>query len=183
MDFINNFDFSILNFIYEHMRSAFLDFLLPKITALGDVGILWITITIIMLCVKRWRKCGIICALSLILCIIVGNLTLKPLFGRIRPFDLNTAVDLLIDRPTDFSFPSGHSMTAFAAATSVYTCNKKVGRWLLILAGLIAFSRLYLYVHYPTDVIVGIIIGILLALCSNKIVKELSLKKFFKKII
>lgn len=183
MDFINNFDFTILDYIYEHMRSAFLDFLLPKITALGDVGIIWITITIIMLCVKRWRKCGIICALSLVLCILVGSFTLKPLFARIRPFDLNTAVDLLIDRPTDFSFPSGHSMTAFAAATSVYTCYKKSGRWLLALAGLIAFSRLYLYVHYPTDVIAGIIIGILLALCSSKIVKQLSLKKFFKNII
>lgn len=183
MDFINNFDFTVLNYIYEHMRSAFLDFLLPKITALGDVGIIWIIITVIMLCVKKWRKCGIICALALVLCIIVGNLTLKPLFGRIRPFDLNTAVDLLIDRPTDFSFPSGHSMTSFAAATSVYTCYKKAGCWLLVLAGLIAFSRLYLYVHYPTDVIFGIIIGVLLALASNKIVKELSLKKFFKKII
>jgi undecaprenyl-diphosphatase len=83
----------------------------------------------------------------------------KPLIGRVRPCDVNTAVQLLIARPADFSFPSGHSASSFAAVFALYFRGARLWKPALALAVLIAFSRLYLYVHYPSDVLAGILIG------------------------
>lgn len=93
-------------------------------------------------------------------CAVIGNLILKNLVARSRPFFFNTAVDLLISVPTDYSFPSGHTMSSFTAAVILYHADKRLGIPALILAFLIAFSRLYLYVHFPSDVIAGALIGI-----------------------
>lgn len=90
---------------------------------------------------------------------VVGNLILKNLVARSRPFSLNTTVNLLISAPTDYSFPSGHTMASFVAAMILYHTDKRLGIPALMLAFLIAFSRLYLYVHFPSDVIAGALIG------------------------
>jgi undecaprenyl-diphosphatase len=104
---------------------------------------------------------------SLILCFIIGNLSLKPLVARVRPFDAKPLLDtLLIRPPTDFSFPSGHTMCSFAAGVIIFYMNKKIGIFALILSSFIGFSRLYLYVHYPSDVFCGMAIGILLGTAS-----------------
>ena len=98
---------------------------------------------------------------------LVCNVFLKPFVARIRPFNINTAVDIIIKRPTDYAFPSGHTTSSFIAATIIYCQNRKWGYASFILASLIAFSRLYLYVHYPTDIITGIILGLCLGALAN----------------
>ena len=112
----------------------------------------------------------------------MGSLSLKPLVARVRPFDAAQLLDaLLIRQPTDFSFPSGHTMCSFASGIIIFYMNKRIGTFALILSSFIGFSRLYLYVHYPSDVFCGMVIGILLGITSiiifNNIEKR-NLKKF-----
>ena len=102
---------------------------------------------------------------------------IKPLVGRIRPYDINTAVGLLIPRPTDFSFPSGHTGASFAAAAALEDSNYRLRIPAWVLAVLIAFSRLYLYVHYPTDVLAGAMLGILTGWTATEMVRLFG-KKF-----
>lgn len=160
MEIILNIDNSILDFIQTYMKSDFLDKLFPYITRLGDSGFIWIVIALVFLIFKKYRKDGIVLSMSLIICVIIGNITLKPLIARIRPFDVNSAINLLITRPTDFSFPSGHTLSSVASTVVIFNANRRMGIGALILAILIAFSRMYLYVHYPSDILGGIIIGL-----------------------
>ena len=163
MELIQNIDFNILEFIRANMTSEFLNKIMPPITILGSGGFIWIVIAFIFIVKKKFRKDGLLLICSLLFCLLIGNLTLKPLVARIRPCDINTAVTLLIERPTDFSFPSGHTMTSFASALIIFNANKKLGIAAIILASLIAFSRLYLYVHFPSDIIAGLVIGLLIS--------------------
>ena len=176
--FVNNKkcgDFCILDFIYDFFKCPFLDAVIPKITALGNSGAIWIITAIVFLCFKKLRKTGIGIAIALILGVIIGNFFLKNIVARIRPFDLVEGINLLINAPKDFSFPSGHTLSSISSATVIFMNNKKIGIYFLILAVLIAFSRLYLYVHFPSDVIggavLGIIIGIFSVYLTNKIKK------------
>lgn len=169
MQTIINFDNTVLNFIYDNLRCAFLDFIMPIITLFGESGIFFICLAVILLIFKKTRKTGAMLGLSLIIGLIVCNLTLKPLVARPRPYTLRE-VEMLVDGLSDFSFPSGHTVAAFEAASVFMMRNKKIGVPFLILAFLIAFSRLYLYVHFPTDVIVGAIIGTLSGIIAVKIV-------------
>ena len=148
------------------MRSGFLDFVMPIITSLGNGGVIWIAIALIFTATKKYRTAGIAVLAALILNLLIGNVILKPLIARVRPCDINTAVQLLIKRPTDYSFPSGHTLSSFAAATVIFCRDKRLGIAAVILASLIAFSRLYLYVHYPTDILGGILIGIPIGIFS-----------------
>lgn len=160
-------DFFILNFIQENIRNTLLDKIMVFITSLGNMSIIWIIIGICLLINKKYRKYGIMLFLSLLFCAIVGNLTLKPLVARIRPFNAKPLLDgLLIKEPSDYSFPSGHTMCSFAPAVVLCYMNKRIGICAVILSILIGFSRLYLYVHYPSDVLSGAIIGILLGMLS-----------------
>lgn len=154
------FEFMILDFIQTHMRNAFLDTLMPFITRLGNGGVIWIILTIVLLLFPKTRRTGVILAVSLGLESLFCNVFLKPLVARIRPFEVNTAVQLLIAPPSDFSFPSGHTGISFAAAAALYFGKNKLWIPALILAVIMAFSRLYLYVHYPTDVLAGAVLGI-----------------------
>lgn len=152
-------DFAILNFIYDNFRSAWLDVLMPLITSLGNAGAIWIVLALCMLISKKYRKAGIAVCYALVLDVIICNVILKPMVARIRPYDINTAIQLLIHRPTDFSFPSGHTAASFSAVSALYFSRQRIWIPSLILAVLIAFSRLYLYVHYPSDVLAGILLG------------------------
>lgn len=163
-------ELAILDFIQSTFRCGFLDHLMPFITYLGDGGKIWIACTILLLLIPRTRKVGLTMALALVLDLVCCNLFLKPLVARTRPFDVNTAVQLLIERPSDYSFPSGHTASSFAAAAALYFSRKKLWIPAVILAGLIAFSRLYLYVHYPTDVLAGAVIGILMGWIASMLV-------------
>lgn len=156
-----SFDFTILNFIYDHFHSGILDVVMPVITKLGNGGMIWIALAIVLLITRRYRWAGAAMLLALALDVVISNMILKPLVARIRPCDVNTTIQLLIARPTDYSFPSGHTAASFAATSALYFSRQKFWKPALVLAVLIAFSRLYLYVHYPTDILAGVMIGII----------------------
>ena len=168
---IQSADLTAVRFIREYVTCAFLDFVMPVITLFGEDGIFWIAVTLFMLFSKKTRKAGCVMALSLILGLLVGNLTLKPLIARPRPYSIDTDAYLLIDTLSDYSFPSGHTLCCFEAAVSLLVCGyKRWGSAALILAFLVAFSRIYLYVHFPTDVIAGAVLGTIFALIAFTIV-------------
>ncbi|MPM65649.1 Undecaprenyl-diphosphatase BcrC [bioreactor metagenome] len=154
------FDFTVLNYIYGHFQSTALDFLMPIITTLGNAGLIWIALALILLISRQTRWVGAAILLALFFDAILCNLILKPLIARIRPFDVNTAVHLLVKPPQDFSFPSGHTTASFAATFALYFSRRRLWVPAFVLACLISFSRLYLYLHYPTDVAAGILIGV-----------------------
>ena len=155
-------ELSILDWIAQHCHTDWLDTIMPAISQLGNSGAIWILLALGILVLSRRQKAtGFQVLLALLLSLIICNLILKNGVGRIRPFALNEAVELLIPPPGDPSFPSGHTSASFAAAT-VLLLTRWQGRWAaLVLAGLIAFSRLYLYVHFPTDVLGGLVAGVL----------------------
>ena len=155
---MNNFELKILDFIRNTIACPVLDFLMPLITKLGDHGIFCIALSLLLICFKKTRKTGITIGMSLAIGFLVGNIFLKNVVGRIRPYDLNPNVDLLVAKLHDFSFPSGHSSSSFVSATVIFFYFRKYGIFALVLASIIAFSRLYLYVHYPSDVFVGMIL-------------------------
>lgn len=169
LHFFKSIDIQTLFFIQEHHKNSFLDKFMPLVTKLGDVGILWIVLACIFILMKKYRKLGIMIFISIFLCALIGNIILKPSIKRIRPFDLVHFTRLLISAPKDFSFPSGHTMASFASATVITSQNKNWGICAFILAFLIGFSRLYLFVHFPSDVIIGAIIGCTLGIISVKI--------------
>ena len=154
-------EFNLLDQIQQHLANDFLNALVPRISSLGDAGLIWIALSILLLLFPKTRKAGLASGIALLFMLITGNMILKPLVARLRPFTVNTAVELLIPPPTDFSFPSGHTYASFASASAIFRNNRKIGIPALILASLIAFSRLYLYVHYPTDILAGAAIGIM----------------------
>ena len=144
---------------------------MKAITFLGEAGWLWIALGVIFLFFKKTRQMGATVLGALIFSLLLCNITLKPIVARIRPYDIKEGIDLIISTPSDFSFPSGHTSASFAAAVAIFACNKKWGIGALVLAAVIAFTRLYLYVHFPTDVIAGIFLGTLCAVISYYIVK------------
>lgn len=156
---ITDIDFIILDFLREKLSCGFLDTLMPVITFLGNADALWIAVSLVLLFIKRYRKNAVMVLGGLGCCTVIGNLILKNLVARARPCHLNTAVHLLVSVPRDYSFPSGHTMASFAAAVILYRTDKRLGIPAFVLAFLIAFSRLYLYVHFPSDVISGALIG------------------------
>ena len=160
-----SFEFTILDWIQANLRNPIMDALMPAVTALGSSGLIWIVLAGILILIPKYRKVGTAVMAGLVLEIVCCNLVLKPLVARIRPCDVNTAVRLLIAWPDDFSFPSGH-----AAVAALYASRSKLWIPSLILAVLIAFSRLYLYVHYPSDVLAGIAIGIMAGWIGFKLV-------------
>lgn len=170
---LSSFDGNILLWIQENLRSDFITPFWSFITTSGNSGLIWIAITCFLLAFKKTRKAGVMCAVSLIFSLVFTNLLIKPMVARTRPYEVIEGLVLLIDKPHDFSFPSGHSSAAFAAAW-VMLCKlpKKVGIPALIYAFLMAFSRLYFGVHYPTDVIAGIIFGILYAVAAMHLVER-----------
>lgn len=158
-DMIQSFDSMILEFIQTDLRSDFLDTTMPYITRLGNGGLIWIIAALAFLKSSLYRTDGMLLAGTLLSCVFIGNLILKPIVRRIRPCGNDATVPLLIRRPKDYSFPSGHTMSSFAAAVVIFHASLVMGIAAYLVASLIAFSRLYLYVHYPSDIIVGIILG------------------------
>lgn len=157
-------EFKVLDFIQDFLRCPFLDFLMPKITVLGNSGIIWIIAAIVLLITKKYRRGGLALAVGLIAMLVIGNLTLKPLIARTRPFELVEGIELLISAPSGFSFPSGHTMSSVVAASILTMIDKRFGYVAIPLAVLIAFSRLYLYVHFLTDILGGIFIGAIISI-------------------
>ena len=139
-------DLTIVRWAAEHLHGPFLDTVMPYVTALGDSGFIWVVICLVLLARKKTRRAGIFCGLALLIAYVSGELVIKNLIQRPRPFTLLPGVSLLIPPPGSFSFPSGHTGSSFAGATAIFLLDKKWGVPALVLAALIAFSRLYLSV-------------------------------------
>ena len=180
VEIITNIDFSILDFIQENIRNAFLDPVMAVLGYLGEAGAVWIILGIVLLFFRKTRPAGVCMMAAMALGYLIGDIGIKHLVARPRPFLVNTDVDLYINAPTSHSFPSGHSTASFAAVTSLFGMLKEK-RWIaysaLGLAILIVFSRLYNYVHYPSDVLCGILLGVICGLVMALIFKKTKLDK------
>lgn len=176
VDILYNIDKAIVDFIHYGLQCKALDFIMPKITLLGDAGLVWIVISVILISNKKYRKIGFSCILALIISALFTDVTIKQFIQRARPITQYPITNPLIKIPSTFSFPSGHTSSSFAAAWVLYRRMDKYKVLYLILAVAIAFSRMYLYVHYPSDVIGGILVGIISATLAmvlvNKYVKK-----------
>lgn len=165
------FEFEILDF-FQTLHNTILTWIMKVASSLGDAGFIWILLAVILLIIPRTRKVGAVVAGALILDVITCNLILKPMVARVRPYDVNTAIELLIRAPRDFSFPSGHTAASFATVAALWFAGeKKLGIPALILAIFIAVSRMYFYVHYPTDVLGGVLLGIACGYVANKMME------------
>ena len=159
---IQELDFSILDAI-QGLRCGFLDMLCPWLTMLGSGGAIWIALTLCLLVRKQSRTVGIMLAVGLLTGLIVGNGILKNLFARSRPCWLRPEIQLLIENPKDFSFPSGHTLASFISAFILIFTKSRLRYAALITASVIAFTRLYLYVHFPSDVLGGIVLAFIIS--------------------
>lgn len=178
MDAIFQFDSAILLWIQTHVRAAFATPVVTFITHLGDHGLFWILLALALTAFRRTRRVGLTCVLSMLLGLIITNLAIKNLVARVRPYELIQDLELIIERQHDFSFPSGHASNAFACAWVIFRlAPKKYGVPALALAILIALSRIYVGVHYPTDILGGAAIGILCACAALWLARRLE-KRF-----
>lgn len=181
-----------LDFLHalQGIHNDTLDSIMLAITSLGDGGVLWIVTALLLLVipavgkekkehVKMRRLMGISMILSLLLNLICGNLIIKNLVQRPRPYQVDTSVIPLI-YPSEYSFPSGHTSSSFTAACSIFLYHKRAGIAAFVVAAMIAFTRLYLFVHYPTDILGGIILGVVCAIIVRYAVKKYIEPKLFK---
>lgn len=156
-------DGGILLWIQENLRCGFLNAVLGFYTKLGDGGLLWIALSLALLCFPKTRKAGALALCAMLAGMVCTNLTIKPLVARARPWLTVEGLTHLVEEPDPNSFPSGHTCAAFAAASALARTLPK--RWMgvtaIALAALMGFSRLYVGVHFPSDVLVGMCVGLL----------------------
>ena len=161
MEALLNLDGGILLFLQDAVRNPVLNPIMTVITSLGNAGIIWILLTAALLIPKKTRKIGCMSACALLASLLFNNILLKNLVARVRPYNAIEALIPIVSKPSEYSFPSGHAGSSFASAWVLYRrLPKRFGIPALVLAGLIGVSRLYVGVHYPTDVLAGLISGI-----------------------
>ena len=177
VDALLKMDGEILLFIQDHIRQEWMDWFWKAVTHLGDGGVFWILLGIILLFSKKTRPAGVAALLALLVGPLHTNVCLKNIVARIRPYEVVEGLRLMIERQRDYSFPSGHTSASFAAACAlVRTLPKKWGTVCMILAGVIALSRLYVGVHYPSDVLGGMVVGIFAGWAGWKLMQMLMLQ-------
>ena len=169
------FEFTILDAL-QALRCPALDTLAVFFDYAGAHGEIWAAFSAVLLVFRRTRRAGLAMALALGLYMLAGHCALKPLFARPRPCDLRPAMLALVARPHGWSFPSGHTASGFAAAFALWRQNRKLGVPALWLAALIGFTRMYLYVHFPTDILGGIALGLALGICGSLLADKFSNK-------
>jgi undecaprenyl-diphosphatase len=156
-------DSGILLWIQEVVRNPILNPIVTFITHLGDAGMIWMAVTAVLLVIPKTRKIGVCCFFGLLVMFIVNNLVIKNAVARIRPYEVIEGLERLVEKPVDYSFPSGHTSAGITAAYVITRMAKKKRYAIpaIILAVLIGLSRLYVGVHYPTDVMGGALLGLL----------------------
>ena len=173
---------NILLWIQNNLRAAWLDPIVKCITYLGEAGWIWIALSVVLICVKQYRKTGITCGTSLVLHLLVVNVAAKNLFRRTRPYEAIEGLTRIIAEQSDFSFPSGHTSASFAVAVVLLLrAPKKISIPAIVLAMLISLSRLYVGVHYPTDVLGGALTGTVCAFLAVWLVDTVEAKCKAKK--
>ena len=178
IDYITNIDFSILYWIQDNLRNSFTDFVMPLFSNLQDGGLIWISIAVVMLFFKRTRYCGIAVLLAMGIDTLITEYGIKNVVCRVRPCNLVDDVNMLVEKPTSYSFPSNHSASAFAGAVAVLLTIKKKA-WTIpafVFSGIIAFSRMYVFVHFPSDVFAGILIGSTISVLVCYLMKKTGFK-------
>ena len=171
-------DGNILLWIQEYIRNDFLTPIFKFITSLGDEGYVWIAIAIVLLFVKNYRKVALMVGASLLGSLVFNNMIVKNIVARPRPYRMIETLTILIPEPGEYSFPSGHTSSSFAAGVVLYLMlPKKYGIPAMVLAFLIGISRLYVGVHYPTDVLGGMVMGTLIAVSVVKATEKILIKR------
>ncbi len=185
---IYRFDFSILNFIQEHLRCDFLDWLCRAFGYMGTAGLVWIVLSIVLLFFKKTRAAGVMALAGMGVVYLLGDWVIKPLVQRPRPFmtdsELNMFrnVPLFAPKPSGYSFLSGHSSVAAVFTTIMLLENRVVGLIALVPALLMIFSRLYNYVHFPTDVFCGTVLGVIIGLVTVFVFRKTKLEQKFSPV-
>lgn len=157
----------ILLWIQNNIRNDVLTPIFKFITTLGNAGIIWIVLSVGLLIPKKIRRVGVLTLVSLLFSALIDNVILKNVVARTRPYDLIEGLTSLVGAQKDYSFPSGHTGSAFAAAVVMFLgLPKKFGIPILVFACLMGLSRLYVGVHYPSDVLGGVLIGTGIALLT-----------------
>jgi undecaprenyl-diphosphatase len=156
---VRRMDDLVLLFIDAYIKNRFLNFIMPPISYMGNNGAIWIIASVPLLVNVQNRRHGIKLIIALAMASVMGNFIIKPLIGRLRPFESDLELSTIIKIPLDFSFPSGHTAAAFAAAVVMAKIGVGYGGIWFIFAFVMAFSRIYLFVHYPTDVLAGMFLG------------------------
>lgn len=164
-----NPDQTLLYWIHDNLSCGLLDLLMPKLTMLGDGGAVWLLAAGGMLCTKKYRRQGLILLAALAAGVLVGNVCLKNLIARPRPCWLDNSVRLLVSSPTDYSFPSGHTLSSAIGAAVLTKTDRRLGWAAIPIAAVIAFSRLYLFVHYPSDILADALLGAAIGLAAYRI--------------
>jgi len=163
-EWITRLDFSVLYKIQDIFRCSFLDLIMPKLTMLGSAGFIWLVCAGVMLLKKKHRRTGALMLIGLMLGVLIGNVIMKNLFARPRPCWIDTTVSLLVAVPKDYSFPSGHTLASVISATILTCADRRFGFVAIPLAAVISLSRLYLFVHFPSDVLASVLLGIITGL-------------------
>ena len=159
-----------LSFLYSIPRNGLLDSFFMGVTKIaGSYGQLWVVIALVLLIFKKTRRAGVSLLIAYVGVFLLGQYGLKNLISRPRPCQIDTAFPLLVSRPSSSSFPSTHSAWAFGGATAIFLQHRKAGIAAYVAAILIGFSRLYLFLHFPTDVLFGAAMGVALGFAADRI--------------
>lgn len=156
------FDWPVMRFIQLHMKCGVMDFIMPKLTMLGNLGAIWFIAAAVLVCIKQYRRQGLVLLAALAAGAVIGNAAIKNIVMRPRPCWIDPPALMLIPVPMDYSFPSGHSLAGFIGASVLFMTRRLWGIIAFIIAAIIAFSRIYLFVHFPTDVLAGIALGLVI---------------------
>ncbi len=182
MDAILQFDHSVIFYVHEHLVYSFLTPIMAIISKITSNGALWILIALLLMIQKKYRVLGVAIIIALGFVFIIGDQGLKPNVARLRPFvdfpNVTVPLESALPKATSFSFPSGHSFGSFASAMTIYLGLSQIApqkRYLgilaLVLSVVVAFSRVYLFVHYPTDVLTGLVLGIIVGFIAWKLAR------------
>ena len=168
-----NLDEQILLFIQENIRNPILSRIFVPLTIIGNSGVFLVVVGIIMCIIKKTRRIGMVFLASIVIGFIINDIVIKNIVRRIRPFEAISALEILVKAPKSFSFPSGHTASFFAAATSLFYNSRRNAFVSLVIATAMGFSRMYVGVHYPSDVLAGMVVGVTSGAASIYLYKRL----------